>query len=191
MDFILYQYDGPPLREQPRLSEASECTERAEQVRIRNLTTPLTKLASAHNVFKIARAFHSFLNTQMRLQWNCLIPYRRHSEKDISAEPGFVAAVSSQILVCGLICRGRHVSHLARLIICTTYRDCGCGWAVFNPVAELNLMSGWGFRFEFYERRERAAYVRPTVKLKQRLTVVWNTQPITFKFAYFDSQYQL
>lgn len=53
----------------------------SEQVRIRNrrrrhLTTPLTKLTSAHNVFKIARAFHSFLNTQMRLQWNRLIPYR-------------------------------------------------------------------------------------------------------------------
>lgn len=158
------------------------------RIRRRRLTTPLTKLTSAHNVFKIARAFHSFLNTQMRLQWNCLIPYRRHSEKDISAELGFVAAVSSQILVCGLICRGRHVSHLPRLIICTTYRDCGCGWAVFNPVAELNLMSGWGFRFEFYERRGRAArtkssliirvayVVRPIVQLQQSLTVVWTAQ---------------
>lgn len=178
MTVVILPLSPPPSHTWTAAPEWSECTERAEQVRIRNrrLTTPLTKLASAHNVFKIARAFHFFLNTQMRLQWNCLIPYRRHSEKDISAEPGFVAAVSSQILVCRLICRGRHVSHLARLIICTTYRDCGCGWAVFNPVAELNLMSGWGFRFEFYERRGRAAYVRPTVKLKQSLTVVWNTQ---------------
>lgn len=39
------------------------------------LTKPLTKftLTLDSNVFKIARAIHSFLNTQMRLQWNSLI----------------------------------------------------------------------------------------------------------------------